>query len=67
MNEWQRKRARRQPAVRWLDTGLYSKGMHDFILMEAELGHRAAASQDSEDAGWSALMDLSYEQYVKSH
>lgn len=66
MNEWQRKK-RRQPALFWLDTGLYSKGMHDFILMEAELGHRAASAQDSEDAGWSALMDLSYEMYCREH
>ena len=41
--------------------------MHDFILSEAEVGFRVAASQDSEDAGWSALMDLSYEQYVREH
>lgn len=49
----------------WFDSGLYSKGMHDFILMEAEVGFRTAAMQDSEDAGWSALDDVSYAEYVR--
>lgn len=46
--------------------GLYSKGMHDFILMELELGTRTAMYQDSEDCGWSALDDLSYLEWVKN-
>ena len=29
--------------------GLYGKGMHDFILMEAEVGTRTAMFQDAED------------------
>lgn len=65
MNEWQQKRKRNEQAIYWLDTGLYSKGMHNFILTEAEVGHRVAVMQDSEDGGWSALMDLSYEIYCR--
>ena len=34
--------------------GLYGSGMHDFILLEAQLGARVAHAQDSEDVGWSA-------------
>lgn len=45
--------------------GLYGPGMHDFILMEMELGTRVAMAQDSEDCGWSALMDLSYMEYCR--
>lgn len=41
--------------------GLYSKGMHDFILMEAEVGFRVAACQDSEDA-----MGAVFELHVRS-
>lgn len=44
--------------------GLYGNGMHFFILMEMELGTRVAMAQDSEDCGWSALWDLSYELYL---
>ena len=40
--------------------GLYSNRMHDFVLLEAEVGTRVAMAQDSEDCGWSALMDISY-------
>lgn len=58
-NEWQRK----TPSQRLV--GLQSKGMHDFILTEAEVGFRVAVDQDSEDCGWSALMDLSYEMYCR--
>lgn len=46
--------------------GLYSTGMHDWILDEALLGQRVAHSLDGENnAGWSALMDLSYAEYVR--
>lgn len=45
--------------------GLHHNGMHFFILREMELGFRVAAAQDSEDCGWSALWDLSYEQYCR--
>lgn len=45
--------------------GLYGSGMHDWILMEAELGTRVAHAQDSEDCGWSALLDLSYAQWCR--
>lgn len=38
--------------MRW-PGGLYGNGMHDFILMEAELGFRVAAAQDDEDC-WTA-------------
>ncbi len=46
--------------------GLYSNRMHDWIMLELEVGTRAAHYQDSEDCGWSALLDLSYEQYVRA-
>lgn len=42
--------------------GLYGKGMHDFILAEAELGYRVAVSQDAanvEPDGW--FYDVLYE------
>lgn len=45
--------------------GLYGNGMHDFVLMEAEIGARAAMAQDSEDCGWSALDDLSFAEYME--
>lgn len=45
--------------------GIYGNGMHDFVMHEAEVGYRVAAAQDSEDCGWSALWDLSYEQYCR--
>jgi hypothetical protein len=46
--------------------GLYSTGMHDWILDEALLGQRVAHGLDGENnAGWSALMDLSYAEYVR--
>lgn len=37
--------------------GLYGSGMHDFILMEAELGIRVAMAQDSEDCGFGPFWD----------
>lgn len=46
-----------------MSLGLHHNGMHDFVLMEAELGTRVAMFQDSEDSGWSALHDESYLQY----
>jgi len=47
--------------------GLYSTGMHDWILDEALLGVRVAHGLDSENnGGWSALMDLSYAEYVRA-
>lgn len=45
--------------------GLYGNGMHDFVMSELEVGRRVAMAQDSEDCGWSALMDLSYELYCR--
>lgn len=45
--------------------GLHHSGMHDFVLRELEIGKRAAIVEDSEAAGWSALMDLSYEQCMR--
>lgn len=44
---------------------LYGNGMHDFLLRELEIGRRAAMVEDSERCGWSALDDLSYEEYVR--
>ncbi len=46
--------------------GLYGSGMHDWILMEAEMGTRVAHAQDSEDVGWSALLDLSYAEWCRA-
>ena len=43
--------------------GLYSNGMHDFVLRELEIGRRAAAYEESEAVGWGALMDLDYAEY----
>ena len=38
--------------------GLYGSGMHDFILMELELGNRVAMAQDDEDCGYGILLDM---------
>lgn len=32
--------------------GLFSSGMHDFILRDLELGERVAMAQDAEDCGF---------------
>lgn len=45
--------------------GLYSSGMHDFILREAEIGTRATMAEDDEACGWSALLDLQYMEYTR--
>lgn len=45
--------------------GIYGNGMHDFVMHELEVGPRVARAQDSETCGWSALMDLSYEAYLR--
>jgi len=42
---------------------LYGQGMHAFVLRELEIGKRAAAAEDDEYCGWSALDDLSYAAY----
>lgn len=47
--------------------GLYSPGMHDFVLREMELGKRVAACQDAEDCGFGALFDLDYAEYIRAH
>lgn len=47
--------------------GLFGHGMHDFVLRELEIGTRAAACEDSERCGWSALDDLDYAAYVAEH
>lgn len=45
---------------------MYGSGMHFWILDEMALGKRVAHYLDSENnAGWTALHDLSYEQYCK--
>lgn len=42
-------------------TGLVKgHGMHDYVLLEMELGARVAASQDAEDTGFGPLLDESY-------
>lgn len=45
--------------------GLYGPGMHDFVIREMEVGTRAAICEDSETCGYSALFDLSYEEYIR--
>lgn len=49
--------------MRW-PFALYGNGMHDLVMQDLEVGLRVALAQDSEDCGWSALMDLSYAQWV---
>jgi len=61
-NEWLGKRQRGQST--W--TGLYSKGMHSFILRETEIGFRAAAAEDDEACGLGPLIDYMFEQDVRS-
>ena len=39
--------------------------MHDLIMSECEVGWRVVMCQENEDIGWSALMDLSYAQWVE--
>lgn len=41
--------------------GLYSHGIHDFIIRECEIGFRAARYEEDELDGWSAITDLQYE------
>jgi hypothetical protein len=54
------------PRVDLWPFGLHSTGMHFWILDEALMGKRVAHCLDNENnAGWSALMDLSYEQYCR--
>lgn len=45
--------------------GLYGKGMHEFVLREAEVGKRVAAAEDNEACGWSAIDDLQYLAWCK--
>jgi hypothetical protein len=45
---------------------MHHNGMHFWILDEAMLGVRVAHYLDSENnTGWTALHDLSYEQYCR--
>lgn len=44
----------------------HHSGMHFWILDESLLGNRVAHYLDSENnADWTALHDLSYEQYIR--
>jgi hypothetical protein len=44
---------------------LYTKGMHDWILNEMELGSRVAHFLDIENwMGWTFIDDLLYQRYV---
>lgn len=58
MNEWQQKRRRGSVG------GLYSKGMHEFVVRECEVGFRVAVAEDGERTGFGPLFDLSYALYV---
>lgn len=46
-------------------TGLYTNGMHDFILDEMELGTRVAMALDDEACGFGALFNLQYEEDMR--
>lgn len=46
-------------------TGLYTNGMHDFILDEMELGTRVAQALDDEACGFGPLFNLSYKLYLE--
>jgi hypothetical protein len=48
------------PFITGKGAGLFGSGMHDFILMDLELGERVAMWQDDEDCGFGALFDLQY-------
>jgi hypothetical protein len=45
--------------------GLYSHGMHDFILRECEVGTRVAMAEDDELNGMGPLLDLQYREYIQ--
>jgi hypothetical protein len=47
--------------------GLYSSGMHEFVVREFEIGHRAACYEDSERCGYTALDDLAFMIYLDEH
>lgn len=46
---------------------LYGNGMHDYLIRVLEIGERAAAYEDSERCGWSALDDIDYKNYLEAH
>lgn len=45
--------------------GIHGSGMHNYMMMEIELGSRVAACQDSEDCGFDAILDLQVEQDIR--
>ncbi len=42
------------------DFPLRGNAMHDYVLLEVEMGTRVAACQDAEDVGMGALLDESF-------
>lgn len=44
--------------------GLYTNGMHDWILDELELGERVAHALDAEACGFGPLVDLQLTEYL---
>lgn len=46
--------------------GLYSSGMHDFVLREAEVGTRVAMAEDDEACGMGPFWDEHYRQFMRS-
>lgn len=44
--------------------GLYSTGMHSYVMRELELGRRAAACEDSEMCGLGEWVDVSFKAYL---
>ena len=45
--------------------GLYSSGMHDFVLREQEVGTRVAMAEDDEACGFGPLFDAQYMEYLR--
>lgn len=44
--------------------GLYSTGIHEYVLREIEIGPRAARCEEDEACGYGPLFDQLYESYV---
>ena len=45
--------------------GLYGSTMHEFILIELELGTRVAKAQDAEDCRMGVWVDISYLEWAR--
>lgn len=43
----------------------YSRGMHDFVVRECEVGTRAAMAEDAEASGFGPWVDVLYAEYCE--